>query len=89
MNEERKVWRYTSQWVSEWVSEWVLFNVKWAIVQFYHGEVTFQWDDDDGDVKLVPDQHTKLDYNCVRSPKNSPRIDTLSWLRVFPFLQRA
>jgi hypothetical protein len=76
------------KWVSEWVSEWVLLKVKWTIVQLYHGEVTFQWDVDDGDVKFVPDQHTKLDYNCVRSPKNSPRIDTLSWFRAnqsFPF----
>ena len=36
--------------MSGWVSEWMLFNVKWAILQLYHGKkrlhFTFWWYDD-------------------------------------------
>ena len=36
------------------VSEWLLFNANSVIIQLYHGENIFQWDDDE--VHFVLDQ---------------------------------
>jgi hypothetical protein len=37
-------------------------------------EITFQWDDDDDDVRFILDQHAELDFIVLIHQYNNPRI---------------
>jgi len=67
------------------VSEWVLLNAKSAIFQLYHGENIFQSDDDK--VRLVLNQHAKLDFYSASSLKQQSvdkRVTPLGHIFLIP-----
>jgi hypothetical protein len=62
------------------VSEWLLFNANSAIfstAMSWREQVNFQWDDDE--VRLVLDQHAKLDFYSTSSLKHDNKKKMCSY----------
>ena len=76
-------WYHSWEWVSEWVSELLLFNAKWAALQFYLRETSYiRWHDDGVCfVRLGWIVFYSSHWNNSTRIDMSLQTDTLFWFR--------